>query len=201
MKIPFTKAHGARNDFLLTWREQLPPQLSDFVAAAVAICERNTGVGADGWLLMSRPSPADGSTDGAIELWNSDGSRSEISGNGTRCAASVLVDEKCAAGHVGSAVRIVTGAGLKHLRLLDRDENKFSFEMNMGRAHIDPRARPRRPSQGASSIAPCGCGRPPDLSICVGTVRIFCWRDPRKLSRAANFIGISAGRVRVEYSS
>ena len=27
MKIPFTKAHGARNDFLLTWRDRLPPEL------------------------------------------------------------------------------------------------------------------------------------------------------------------------------
>ena len=40
MKIPFTKAHGAHNDFLLTWRDRLPPELSgsgsaDFAAAAV----------------------------------------------------------------------------------------------------------------------------------------------------------------------
>ena len=34
MKIPFIKAHGARNDFLLTWRDQLPSGLEDFAAAA-----------------------------------------------------------------------------------------------------------------------------------------------------------------------
>jgi len=66
MNIPFTKAHGARNDFLLTWREQLPSSF-DPVSAAVAICDRHTGVGADGWLLIS---PSE-SADGAIELWNS----------------------------------------------------------------------------------------------------------------------------------
>jgi diaminopimelate epimerase len=133
MKIPFTKAHGARNDFLLTWRHQLPVELSDYPAAAVAICERNTGIGADGWLLMSPPNPADGSADGRLELWNSDGSRSEISGNGTRCAAALLVDERRAE----EDVRIATGAGLKHLRLLHRAGDKFSFEMNMGRASIE----------------------------------------------------------------
>lgn len=131
MKIPFTKAHGARNDFLLTWRDQLPAGLGDMAGAAVAICDRYTGVGADGWLLISRG--AEGTEDGAIELWNSDGSRSEISGNGTRCAAALLVESN-AAQH---EVRIATGAGLKHLRLLARDGRCFTFEMNMGAASIE----------------------------------------------------------------
>jgi len=127
MKIPFTKAHGARNDFLLTWRENLPATF-DAPAAAVAICDRHTGVGADGWLLVSPSRPADI----AIELWNSDGSRSEMSGNGTRCAAACVVDgdprlEK---------VTILTGAGWKQLRLLTRSGHRYLFEMNMGSANI-----------------------------------------------------------------
>jgi diaminopimelate epimerase len=131
MKIPFTKAHGARNDFLLTWRDQLPAGLGDIAGVAVAICDRHTGVGADGWLLVSRST---GNTeDAAIELWNSDGSRSEISGNGTRCAAALLVEPNSAQ----YEVRIGTGAGLKHLRLLARDGRQFTFEMNMGAASIE----------------------------------------------------------------
>jgi diaminopimelate epimerase len=131
MNIPFTKAHGARNDFLLTWRDQLPSTF-DAPAAAIAICDRHTGAGADGWLLVSIASDAAAGVDGAIELWNSDGSRSEISGNGTRCAAAFLIAANRAAGQV----RILTGAGLKRLRLLERDGHRFSFEMNMGRAVI-----------------------------------------------------------------
>ena len=80
MIIPYIKAHGARNDFLLTWREQLPTGLTDFTSAAIAICNRHTGVGADGWLLMSRQVE---DADAGIELYNSDGSRSEMSGNGS----------------------------------------------------------------------------------------------------------------------
>ena len=135
MKIPFTKAHGARNDFLLTWRDQLPAGLGDIAGAAVAICDRHTGVGADGWLLVSRATRvAENATeDASIELWNSDGSRSEISGNGTRCAAALLVETNAA----GQEVRIGTGAGLKHLRLLARDGRCFTFEMNMGAASIE----------------------------------------------------------------
>jgi len=135
MKIPFTKAHGARNDFLLTWRDQLPAGLGDIADTAVAICDRHTGVGADGWLLVSRAARvAENATeDASIELWNSDGSRSEISGNGTRCAAALLVETNAA----GQEVRIGTGAGLKHLRLLARDGRCFTFEMNMGAASIE----------------------------------------------------------------
>jgi len=130
MNIPFTKAHGARNDFLLTWRDQLPAGLGDMAGAAIAICDRYTGVGADGWLLLSRGTGV--AENAAIELWNSDGSRSEISGNGTRCAAALLVES----GAAGNEVRIVTGAGLKNLRLLARNGRRFTFEMNMGVASI-----------------------------------------------------------------
>jgi len=133
MTIPFTKAHGARNDFLLTWRDRLPPALSDFAAAAVTICDRHTGAGGDGWLLVSKNAGGEGSADGTIELWNSDGSRSEMSGNGTRCAAALLIEAGCA----GENVRIATGAGLKHLQLLERRGSTFFFEMNMGRAVIE----------------------------------------------------------------
>jgi diaminopimelate epimerase len=129
VKIPFTKAHGARNDFLLTWRADAPPT-GDHAAIARAICDRHTGIGADGWMLVDPP--ADGEADGAIQLYNSDGSVAEISGNGTRCAAAFLMRH----GHSGGTVRIRTGAGIKTLRLLERRELAFVFEMNMGRAEI-----------------------------------------------------------------
>lgn len=118
MNIPFTKAHGAGNDFLLSWAERVPA--GDFPAIARAICNRHTGVGADGWMLVQ------GAT---IRLFNADGSEAEISGNGTRCAAAVLIDS----GHASNDVTIHTGAGPKHLRLLERTGRRFVFEMNMGR--------------------------------------------------------------------
>ena len=128
MKIPYIKAHGARTDFLLTWRDRIDGTAGDPAELARAICNRHTGVGADGWLLMA---PSDGGA--AIELWNSDGSRSEMSGNGTRCAAAVLFAE----GHAGEEITITTGAGPKKLRLLRSERNHFSFEMNMGPARIE----------------------------------------------------------------
>ena len=128
LKIPFIKAHGARNDFLLTWRDRIDGAVADPGDLARAICKRHTGIGADGWLLVD---PAAGGA--AIELWNSDGSRSEMSGNGTRCAAALLYAE----GHAGEEITMITGAGPKKLRLLASNGNHFSFEMNMGQARIE----------------------------------------------------------------
>ena len=102
--------------------------------------------------------PADAEADGAIQLYNSDGSAAEISGNGTRCAAALLVKH----GHAAGVVRIRTGAGLKHLRLLKRSDLKFEFEMNMGRpeitaerfslAPLDGRAGRHHPLGGQSAV-------------------------------------------------
>jgi diaminopimelate epimerase len=125
MRIPFTKAHGAKNDFLLTRSNEAPE--GGLAAIAQAICDRHTGVGADGWMLIEPASAADHDT--AIRLFNSDGSEAEISGNGTRCAAAFLI----AHGHQKDEVRVRTGAGIKRLRLLERADLRFVFEMNMGR--------------------------------------------------------------------
>ena len=129
MKIPFTKAHGAKNDFLFTWRRDAPdPAAGDHAALARAICDRHTGIGADGWMLVDPPGDPD--AEGTIQLYNSDGSIAEMSGNGTRCAAAFLIRH----GHAAGVVRVRTGAGIKTLRLLKRRALEFEFEMNMGRA-------------------------------------------------------------------
>ena len=124
MKIPFLKAHGAKNDFLLTPAAGVPAGLPQEELAR-AICDRHTGIGADGWIVVSSGASA---ADANIELWNADGSRAEMSGNGTRCAAAFLIHQ----GLASSEVRIQTGAGVKYLRLLQHSGLNFSFEMNMG---------------------------------------------------------------------
>ena len=128
MKIPYLKAHGAKNDFLLTPAAEVPAGASPDDLAR-AICDRHTGVGADGWLHVGAGGTE---ADCEIRLFNSDGSVAEISGNGTRCAAAFLIYR----GFDGQDIRIKTGAGIKHLRLLGREGLHFTFEMNMGTAEI-----------------------------------------------------------------
>jgi diaminopimelate epimerase len=127
-RIPFTKLHGAENDFLLTWASDVPPS-ADFGLIARRICARNTGIGADGWMLVER------STGGfRSRLFNSDGTEAEISGNGTRCAAAfALMHENVPK----SDIVITTGAGPKHLRLIENRGKYFKFEMDMGEPRLE----------------------------------------------------------------
>jgi len=128
MKIPFTKLHGAKNDFLITEAAEVP--ITDLQELAIAICNRYTGVGADGWMLLDR---TDGpGYDATIRLFNSDGSEPELSGNGTRCAALLIAR---AGNHEN--IRIRTGAGIKELRTVSSaNERECQFEMNMGAIRV-----------------------------------------------------------------
>jgi diaminopimelate epimerase len=127
MEIPFAKLHAAENDFLLTWSVQVSHEsLPDL---ARRICARTTGIGADGWMLVSKD-PEGLQT----RLFNSDGSEPEISGNGTRCAAAFAVWKGITS---TPDISIGTAAGRKVLRLISRDGKRFVFEMNMGLPSVE----------------------------------------------------------------
>jgi len=125
MTIPFIKAHGAGNDFLLI-REWPGAEESGYPALARALCDRRRGLGADGLIVFTGPA--------RIRLFNSDGSAAELSGNGTRCAAAVLIQE----GAAGPVVAIETGAGVKRLRLVERRGRHYVLEMGMGQPRYAP---------------------------------------------------------------
>jgi diaminopimelate epimerase len=128
MRIPFVKLHGAKNDFLLTRVEDAP--LEGLPEIAVRICDRYTGVGGDGWMLVDRAAGSE--YDASIRLFNSDGSEPELSGNGTRCAAALLAREF----PEKTEFRIRTGAGVKSLKLMGRAGAEYQFEMNMGNVRV-----------------------------------------------------------------
>jgi diaminopimelate epimerase len=75
MKIPFTKLQGAKNDFPITPAAEVP--ITDLQEFAIAICNRNTDMGADGWTILDRTEGP--GYDATIRLFNSDGSEPGIS--------------------------------------------------------------------------------------------------------------------------
>jgi diaminopimelate epimerase len=85
--MEFIKLHGIGNDFLVVG----PGEIRDPASAgelARRVCDRHTGVGADGLIVLSREA---GPTGGfGFRIFNADGSEAEISGNGLRCAAAFL---------------------------------------------------------------------------------------------------------------
>ncbi|MEY3091438.1 MAG: diaminopimelate epimerase [Ilumatobacteraceae bacterium] len=78
--VVLTKHHGLGNDFLVYDTAQ-DARVSDWAAEARRWCDRRTGVGADGLLLLDRQS----TRHVGMTLYNADGSRAEMSGNGIRC--------------------------------------------------------------------------------------------------------------------
>lgn len=129
--LPFVKATACGNDFLLIDGRLVRP--SDMKSITVAVCDRHLGVGADGveWLF-----PSD-DADIRARLLNSDGSEAEVSGNGTRCVAAWYVDRNGAAlPGWNASVRVLTDAGLKTCKLIQRDEMEFIFQSDMGEATI-----------------------------------------------------------------
>jgi len=107
--IPFTKAHACGNDFLIVMEEDA--QDRDRAGLARRLCARHTGVGADGVEFFRWT----GICAGRIALHNADGSRAEISGNGTRCAAAWMAWRMDA--RAGDEMRIETDAGMRVCRI------------------------------------------------------------------------------------
>lgn len=88
MAIAFRKYHGLGNDFILIdHRQQAELQVTP--EQAIALCDRNFGIGADGVILAL---PGQGKADYTMRILNSDGSEPEMCGNGIRCLAKFLAD-------------------------------------------------------------------------------------------------------------
>jgi diaminopimelate epimerase len=122
--VPFVKATACGNDFLLIDARHAP---ADAAAFTREICDRHNGVGADGveWLYESTQPE---SADLRIRLINADGSPAELSGNGTRCVAAWLMQERGL-----RAPRIMTDAGVKICELISQSGNALEFRTGIGR--------------------------------------------------------------------
>jgi diaminopimelate epimerase len=96
--VKFTKMHGCGNDFLV-----VDGALSIDVGRVRALCDRRTGVGADGILVIGRPQ----GRRWPLMIHNADGSIAEACGNGSRCVARYVLDR-----HGGDALELDTASGV-----------------------------------------------------------------------------------------
>ena len=126
--VPFIKAHAYGNDFLFIEESLVAAREAPDVARA--ICDRQQGVGADG-LIFFRRTPAGA----AMKLFNADGSTAEVSGNGVRCLAAIVVGDAppdpAAIEDVPEMV-IETDGGIKTLTLLSAAPPRYTFRAFMG---------------------------------------------------------------------
>ncbi|MDA1091858.1 MAG: diaminopimelate epimerase [Acidobacteria bacterium] len=119
--MDIVKAHAYGNDFLFVPIDQT---LEDQrVALARQVCNRHTGIGADGLVLYG---PTDAGAD--MILFNADGGEAEVSGNAVRCLAALVAGERPSL--TDPVVR--TAAGAIPLRLVAREGRRLTFEAQMG---------------------------------------------------------------------
>ncbi len=120
--MKFTKAHAYGNDFLYV--EERDVQGCALSALAREMCDRHTGVGADGLIVFVHTHAG-----ARMRLHNADGSHAEVSGNGVRGLAALLLrgDDRSDA-----AIDIETVAGIKRVTKADRSPSRPSFRTAMG---------------------------------------------------------------------
>jgi diaminopimelate epimerase len=126
--LSLAKAHAYGNDFLFVPGEQAEGH--DLAALARQLCARHTGVGADGLILYT--TAPDGTA--RMRLLNADGSDSELSGNGLRCLAALVLNQRLQGRDASpiDEIRVDTDAGWKHLRLVSHGGGRFTFRAAMG---------------------------------------------------------------------
>jgi diaminopimelate epimerase len=105
----FVKMHGIGNDYVYVDAVSEPEigRRKDLPALARQISDRHTGVGSDGLILVCKPTNR--TADVRMRMWNSDGSESEMCGNGVRCVAKFAHDRL---GLGNGTLRVQTGRGV-----------------------------------------------------------------------------------------
>jgi len=132
----FTKLHALGNDFIVVDPETTP-EATGLAEFARRICDRHTGVGADGCLILAVRAAAPGQAD--FRIFNADGSEAEISGNGLRCASAYLFQTRRA-----TAPRVLfhTSAGDRTCELLENRGAHYQIRNEMGVPRLHSRDIP-----------------------------------------------------------
>ncbi|MEO5346816.1 MAG: diaminopimelate epimerase [Magnetococcus sp. YQC-9] len=136
MELPFIKCHGSGNDFLLIDEMVTPLAIDEATRSRLVtnLCQRDTGIGADGVLFHQTAEGADA----RMRIFNADGSEARMCGNGIRCLGRLTLEMSGL-----QEVRIAVMQGTLRLR---RVEGFFpgvsACETEIGPISLDPATLP-----------------------------------------------------------
>ena len=114
--------HGLGNDFIMIQGEWDDPR---YGALAVSLCDRFTGIGADGIIVYGLGREADL----YMRIYNSDGSEAKMCGNATRCLGKLAYESGLVKKEI---ITVDTQGGRKVLELQVKDGVVYSVRVNMG---------------------------------------------------------------------
>jgi len=145
--ISFCKFHGFGNDYIVIEKDQTRT-VNSFSGLAIAICNRNTGAGADGIAVIEKLDGVEG--DYFCEILNPDGSIAGFSGNGTRCAAAYLYYKGLWS---DPHLRLLTKSGIKNYRFLENiGDGRYRFEAEIGKPKFASGEMPFRSNERLESV-------------------------------------------------
>ncbi len=128
-KLHFAKMHGNSNDYIFIDNRDgkivCPESLS------VSMCDRYTGVGADGIVLIEDSTRADAK----MRIFNKDGSEGAMAGNSIRCVAKFLYDNGIVC---RDRITVETNSGIKNLKLYLRGGKVSEVCVDIGKAEFAP---------------------------------------------------------------
>lgn len=127
--MKFTKMQGLGNDYVYV--NCFQEKIADPSALAVKVSDRHFGIGSDGLILIN---PSD-KADFEMEMYNADGSRGEMCGNGIRCVAKYVYDYGLTD---QTHISVETLAGIKYLDLTVEDGKVKLVRVDMGRPELAP---------------------------------------------------------------
>lgn len=143
--MKFTKMHGIGNDYVyINCLEETVVNPSEL---AVKISDRHFGIGSDG-LILIRPSEI---ADFEMEMYNADGSRGEMCGNGIRCVGKYVYDRGLTD---QTHITVETLGGIKQLELLTENKKAVQIRVDMGRPEFAAEKIPVRAEQKEVINAP-----------------------------------------------
>lgn len=121
--MKFTKMHGCGNDYVYV--NGFVEEIKDKPAFVKAVSDRHFGVGGDGAIFINPSKEADFE----MEMYNADGTRAEMCGNGIRCVAKYVYDKGLTD---RTHISIVSCGKVKYLDLNVEDGQVTSVRVNMG---------------------------------------------------------------------
>ena len=131
--MKFTKMHGLGNDYVYVncFQEKIenPSKVAKYES------DRHFGIGSDG-LIMINPSEV---ADFEMEMYNADGSRGEMCGNGIRCVAKYVYDYGLTD---KTSISVETLGGIKYLDLTVKDGKVIMVKVDMGTPILKPELIP-----------------------------------------------------------
>lgn len=136
--MKFTKMHGLGNDYVYV--NCFNEHIEDAPSVAKFVSDRHFGIGSDG-LIMINPSEK---ADFEMEMYNADGSRGEMCGNGIRCVAKYVYDYGLTD---KTSISVETLGGIKYLDLTVKDGKTELVRVNMGKPELSPEYIPVVPGE------------------------------------------------------